>query len=327
MLRMQFLAVFLFSFVFSSAFAHNLAEEKIQLIGIISFDTPFLECQRGLEDGLKQLGYGEQRVQYVIHDLKKDLSKVPGIVRGLQRQHCDLIVTTSTPVAFHVKKALEKGHSIPLIFTMVADPVGSKIVPSLQVPGGTITGVNYNAFAMIPKRLELFRQAFPAMKRVAVFYNHGEAWIRDAVEKYLLPTAKSLNLQLVFYDVRSHEDMVAAEHDFDNSVEGIFMVPDPLAISFFTDLVRLSRDHKLQIMVLDNILLEKGGVLGYSPTFYSIGIQASSMAAKVLAGTSPGRLSVQNPLEVRLVVSLKEANRLGLSLSESFLSDTDAIIR
>lgn len=98
-------------------------------------------------------------------------------------------------------------------------------------------------------------------------------------------------------------------------------------ISFFDDLIALSSKHKLPIMVLDNKLLEKGGVLGYSPSFYSIGRQSANMAAKILRGTHPGRLSVQNPTHTQLVTSMKEVKRLGLTLPESFLVNSDEIIR
>ena len=328
MFRLQFFAVFLLTLVFSCASAHDIVDDNKQfLIGVISFDTPFLECQRGLADGLKRMGYGEHRVKYVIHDLHKKLDKIPDIVNELRKQHCDLILTTSIPVVLAVKKALETGEPIPVIFTMVADPVGLNIVASLQTPGGYISGINYNAIAMIPKRLSLFREAFPEMKTVAVLYNHGEGWINDYVQKILQPAANSLKFQLVFYDIRSRQDMVDAANNFDSSVQGLFMIPDPLAISFFSDLVSLSRQYELPIMVLDNILLEKGGVMGYSPSFYSIGQQAASMVVRVLSGISPGKLSVQNPNQVQLIISIKEAKELGLVFPESFLSSADAIIR
>ncbi len=328
MSKLRFFVVFLILLVCSCASAHGIGNnKKAVLIGVISFDTPFLECQRGLADGLKQKGWADKQVHYVIHDLKKDLSKIPAIVRELQQQHCDLILTTSTPVVLEVKKAIEEGEPIPIIFTMVADSVASKVVSSFRNPGGNISGINYNAFTMMPKRLSLFREAFPDMEKVAVFYNHGEIWIDEAVQKILLPAAESLNFRVVSCDIRSQADMIEAIHHFDSSVEGLFMVADPLAISFFEDLVDLSRKYKLPIMVLDNALLEKGGVMGYSPSFYSIGFQASVMAARVLRGVSPGRLSIQNPNKIQLVVSQKEAQRLGLILQESILSHADTILR
>ncbi len=297
-------------------------------ICVISFDTKFLDAQRGLADGLSHQGFLQNKeIRYIIHDLKKDLSRVPDIVRQLQQQHCNLILTTTTPVVLAVKKSQRENNPIPVIFTMVANPVGAKIVPSLQNPGGHITGISYNAFAMIPKRLELFRRAFPQLTKIAILYNHGESWIAEPVRHFLLPAAKSLKFEVTHYDVHDQESMTAVSNQLDSSIEGLFMVPDPLAISFFEDLVTLSRKGKLPIMVLDNILLEKGGVLGYSPSFYSIGLQAAIMAGRILAGTEPGKLSIQNPQETKLIVSLKEANRLGLKLPDSFLANSDELIR
>jgi putative ABC transport system substrate-binding protein len=324
------LSILLFlSLIFSSVLSSEIADAaKPLLIGIISFDTRFLDAQRGLADGLSQQGFrAEQNIRYIIYDVKKDLSRIPSIVQQLQQQHCDLIMTITTPVVLAVKKSQTESRPIPVVFTMVSDPVGSKVVPSLQSPGGYITGIRYNAFAMMPKRLELFGEAFPNMKHIAVFYNHGEAWIAEPVRQVFLPAAKSLGFRVSSYDVHDKKSMIAAIHQFDETVEGVFMVPDPLAISFFGDLVALSRKYKLPIMVLDNILLEKGGVLGYSPSFYSIGQQAATMVAKILAGTNPGRLAIQNPKTIQLVVSLNEAKSLELLLPDSFLVNTDAIIR
>jgi len=323
------LSILLFLSLLFSVLSSEIADaDKPLLIGIISFDTRFLDAQRGLADGLSRQGFrAEQNIRYIIYDLKKDLSRIPSIVQQLQQQHCNLIMTITTPVVLAVKKSQHESRPIPVVFTMVSDPVGSKVVPSLQNPGEYITGIRYNAFAMMPKRLELFREAFPNMRHIAVFYNHGEAWIAEPVHQIFLPAAKSLGFEVTSYDVCDKKSMIAAIHQFDGTVEGIFMVPDPLAISFFSDLVALSRKNRLPIMVLDNILLEKGGVLGYSPSFYSIGQQAATMVGKILAGTNPGRLAIQNPKTIRLVVSLNEAKSLGLTLPDSFLVNTDAIIR
>lgn len=328
MSQAKFLFPLLISCLLSCVSFCAIAEDsKPVLIAVISFDTHFLDAKRGLAAGLEQSGYGADRVRYAVYDLKKDLSLVPGVVRELKQQHCDLIVTTTTPVVLAVKKAMLEVGAIPLLFTMVADPVGSRVVPSLQSPGDAITGISYNAFAMMPKRLELFREAFPDMENIAVFYDHSTAWLASPVRENILPAAQSLGFQVIQYDVRSKKDMVTVTQQLAPGVEGLFMVPDPLNISFFGDLLDLSRKKKLPIMVIDNMLLKEGGVLGYSPSFYSIGLQAAGMAAKILNGTSPGRLSVQNANAIQLIVSLKEADRLALKLSDSLLSSADILLR
>ncbi|MCK4503685.1 MAG: ABC transporter substrate-binding protein [Desulfuromonadales bacterium] len=297
-------------------------------IGVISYSTQFLDAQQGLTDGLNQLGLIESKnVRYLVYDLKKDISQIPAIIKTLQNEKCDLILTITTPVTIAVKKELQQTHPIPVIFTMVADPVGSGIVANLQKPGGHITGVSYNAFAMMPKRLELFREALPEIKQIAIFYQHSATWLDKPIQKILYPTATSLNFEISNYDIHSEKDMAAVLKNFDPDIQGIFMVPDPLSIAYFGDLVNLSRQYNLPIMNLDNILISKGGIMGYSPSFYSIGKQAATLANKILNGTPTGNLAIQNPDNVQLVVSLAEANRLGIKLDESFLAHADKIIR
>jgi putative ABC transport system substrate-binding protein len=319
--------VFLF-LVFSCIPAPGGAEDHQDIvIAVLSFDTEFLNAQRGLADGLQQINYSDKKVRFIIHDLKKDLSQIPAIIEQLKQQQCDLIMTTTTPVVLAVKKSLRKTDSIPVVFTMVADPVGLQVVSSLQKPEGYITGISYNAFAMIPKRLELFRDAFPEMENIAIFYDYDKSWIANPIRELVFPAAESLGFKVHPYNVRTKEDMIAMSSQIDSSIDGLFMVPDPRAISFFGELLDLSRQHKLPLMVLDNMLLKKGGVMGYSPSFYGIGQQAAFMIHKILTGTPPGKLSVQNPAVIRLVASLKEANRLDLILPDSFLMNCDAIIR
>jgi len=325
--QLQFISVIIFLILSCFQETTIASEKKTLLICVISFDTKFLDAHRGLADGLKQMGYQENQLRYVIHDLKKDLSQIPAIIDELHKQKCDLILTTTTPVVLAVKKALEQTNPIPVIFTMVADPVGSKVVPSLKNPDGSITGISYNAFSMLPKRLALFSEAFPDMKTIAIFYNQGESWISEPVQKLFMPTAESLGFQVISYDVRDKDSMINVMKQFDPSVEGLFMVPDPLAISLFAELLHLSRQYKLPLMVLDNMLLKNGGVMGYSPSFYSIGVQAATIADRILSGTSPKRLAIQNPMETRLVISMREAKRLGLKPSDSILNQSDDILR
>ncbi len=318
--------VLLVSLVFSPffCFAEN---GKPLLVAIISFDTKFLDADRGFRDGFSDKKYSDGKIRYVLYDLKQDLTKIPTIIKELRQQKCDLIMTITTPVVLAVKKAMGEINPIPVIFTMVGDPLASQVVSTLQNPGGYITGISYNAFAMMPKRLELFRKAFPEMKTIGIVYNHGFSWLATPIKDILHPAAEGLGFTVSQYDVRDQEQMNLLVKDFDGAVEGLFMVPDPLSIAFFDQLLELSRKEKLPIMVQDNILLQKGGVLGYSPSFYSVGKQAAAMAEKVFSGTRPARLAVQNPYEIQLIVSLKETEKLGLHLSDAFLSDADIIVR
>ena len=269
--------------------------DKLFTVAVIAFDAQFLDTQHGLKNQLEQLGYHEGvNIRYLVYDLKENLSPIPQIIDTLHQQHCDLIMTITTPVTLAVKKVLQKTKPIPVVFTMVADPLGSGIVSSLQKPGGYVTGISYNAFAIIPKKLELFREAFPHLQRVAILYNHSEKWLDKPVKKMLLPVIEKLNFKLTDYNVSNQFDMTRVRENFDRKIQGIFMIPDPLTVSLFTEMVKLSREYKLPMMVVDNTLLKKGGVMGYSPTFFSVGQQAATMIDKILSHVPSGNLSIQN---------------------------------
>ncbi len=304
------------------------AEQLNPTVAVIVFDTQFLDARDGLKRGLEQLGYTEPvNIDFLTYNLKKDLSQIPVIIDELHRRSCDLVVTTTTPVTLAVKKTLEKTSPIPVVFTMVADPLKSRIVTSMTKPAGFITGIAYNAFKIMPKKLELFHDAFPQVKKLAIFYNHHEEWLSQPVETYLLPAAQQLQFDIVSYHICNHTEFDTVIETFEPDIDGIFMVPDPFTISAFGDLVELSHQHKIPLMVIDNSQLSKGGVIGYSPTFFTVGQQAATIAAKILAGTPAGKLAVQTTRHNQLAVSLREADALDITISDSFLRRCDLILR
>lgn len=303
-------------------------KKSIVSIAVLAYNTQFLSTVDGLEEGLANLGLQKNdNLRIKSFNLREDLSTVPGVIKQLEEQHYDLIVTITTPVALALKAAMNQTNPIPVVFTMVADPLRSGVVASLQRPGSFMTGISYNAFDMIPKRLELFRQAFPELRRIAVFYNQSESWLEQPIRKTLYPAAKDLGFEIIAYDVRSRSDLIAIQKDFNPRIQGIFMVPDPQQISFFDCLVTLSRQHHLPMMVLDNILLEKGGIMGYSPSFASIGHQAATYVYRILAGTPAAELSIQNPDSIQLSISIHEAQSLGIELNPEVLSWADNLLR
>ncbi len=311
----------------TSSLAHDYAERDFR-VGMIAFDKPFLEVCDGLVDGLEQFGFQRDgNIHYEIHHVDKNISKIPDILDSFAKNHIDLIFTVTTPVALAVKKKAEE-LNIPVIFTVVADPVGSKIVPSLQASGCAMSGISHIAFELLPKRLLLFKEAFPGLRRVAIFYNPQEKWLRENVNSPALHAAAAeAGIKFVEFHIKNEEEMDRICRSISSKdIDGLFMIPDPLAASLFGRIVKLSRREKLPLMVIDNMFLKKGGVLGYSPAFYDVGFQAASMVHSVFHGIQAGQLPVQNPDKVRLVVSLKEIQRLELDISDTFLSKADEII-
>ena len=320
------LVLILFSGSFLSFPAH--AADRVIKIAMIAFDTPFLAACRGLRDGMAAQGYEEGRnIIFYEYNIAKDKSQIPSIMAKLAAEKVDLVFTVTTPVVLHVRPEAEKYH-IPVIFTVVADPVGAGIVSSLRRPGA-VTGISHIAFELVPKRLLLFKEAFPELKKVAVFYDPGQKGLsRNRNNPELQAAAREAGVKIIEYHIRNREDMEKACAEISRkTVDGLFMLPDAMSAALFGRMVELSRREKLPIMVIDNMMLAKGGVMGYSPDFYDVGLQAAGMVKSVLSGIDPGELPVQNPDQVKLIISIKEVNRLGLAVSPDFLIQADEFIR
>jgi putative ABC transport system substrate-binding protein len=326
------LSLLLFVSVLAAAGSGMAAESvsgsaPMRKVGIIVYGDPFLKSADGFRAGLAAAGYREGvEVQYSVHNINKNPANVPVLVDEFIRHHYDLILAVTTPVVREVKKAT-LGKKIPVLFTVVADPVGAKVVDSLKEPGGNISGVSHISLPLTARRLQLFKEAFPGMRRVADVHN-PEAEYAAAIHSLLQEEAAAGGLKTVFVHARDAAQMKAACARLSkNEVDGIFMVPDTLAMATFGELLAASRREKLPLMVIDNMLLAEGGALGYGPDIHDAGFQAAAMAVRVFRGAEAGRLPVQNPDKIKLVVSLKEARALGLSPSRDILRQANEVIR
>ncbi len=301
---------------------------SVKRIGVIVYGAPFLRSFDGFRAGLEAAGYREGvEVKYSVHNINKHRESVRALVREFIQQDYDLILAVTTPVVQEVKKAT-KGQKIPVLFTTVADPVESRIVDSLEKPGGNITGVSHIAFPLMMKRLLLFIEAFPALERIGVFYNPEEMFLKNQLGQFFKLVSTETKVKIVKIQVRNCQEMENACKQLSKvDVDGLFMIPDPLTMAMFEDLLSCSRREKLPLMVIDNTLLRKGGVMGYSPDVYAVGFQAAAMAARIFHGANPGDLPVENPDQIKLVVSLKEARTLELSISRDILRQADEVIR
>ncbi|HHH39341.1 MAG TPA: hypothetical protein ENK50_07190, partial [Sedimenticola sp.] len=275
-------------------------------VGLILFSQAFRPAAEGFREGMARLGYREGRELLLdVRDIGRDLEQVPGLIREFTRKGYDLVVTTTTPVA---RAALAQPRGPPLLFTMVASPLRSGLVSSLRVPGGRASGVSHIAFETLPRRLILFKTAFPSLRRVALFHSSRLPFLKGHIEEYLRPVANELKIELVDYPVNDTREFDACSAAIaPGEIDGIFMLPDPISVTMLEQLVRFSRERRLPLMVADNALLARGGVMGYSPDFHDIGVQVAGMADRVLRGAEVGRLPVQNPWKISLLVSVKEA--------------------
>ena len=318
-------------FLASTALPSEAREGSVKRVAVFAFAPPFLKAYEGLRAGLAGRDYQlDGEIVFDVHSLNREISKVELLTKAAVATDYDLIFTVTTPVTQAVQASLLRiGTDIPVVFTAVADPLGSKVVTDLRHPGGNFTGVSHLSIELLPQRLLLLKKAFPALRRVAVFFDpQEEISKRSFTQGSLQEAANDAGISLIVNHVRSHDEMLTCCRGFTaGQADALFMVPDALSVAHFKELLELSHRLKIPLMVIDNMLLERGGVIGYSPGFHEVGFQAAIIVDQIFKGVPPGEIAVQNPEKVKLVVSLKEARILGLEVSDEILLQADEVIR
>jgi putative tryptophan/tyrosine transport system substrate-binding protein len=277
--------------------------------------------------GLRDLGYVEGRnVVIEYRDAAGKYERFPALVTELVSLKVDVIVVTSTPAAVAVKQAT---RTIPIVFTWAADPVGSGLVTSLARPGGNITGLSILAPDLVGKRLELLKQALPEVSRVAALWHPGD--YVERMEKDMLTeadrAARALGLRLQVVEARGPEDFDRAFSDMTRARADAVTVQSTNI--FFIErrrLVDLAAKNRLPAMYLTREFVDAGGLMSYGPNVADLHRRAATYVDKILKGAKPGDLPVEQPTKFELVINLKAAKALGLTIPRLVLERADKVI-
>jgi ABC-type uncharacterized transport system substrate-binding protein len=278
----------------------------------------------GLRDGLQALGYREdQDFAIGVRFTEGKAAELPAAARDLVRHKVDLIVT---PVSGAAAKAAQSAtNQIPIVFIGSGDPVRVGLVQSLARPGGNITGVADLDIELVPKRMEIFRELVPGLKRLAVPYDVTNA---DTVAQ--LPVyreaARRLGLTLVERPVKDEEEARAVITGLrKGEADGIF------SLRFLTSnipgfILEVALRGVMPTMFHVPFFVERGGLASYSANTYEIGKQAARLVEKILKGAKPADVPVEQPTKFELVLNLKTAKALGLTVPSSILLRADRLI-
>jgi putative ABC transport system substrate-binding protein len=278
----------------------------------------------GLRDGLHELGYREDRDFTIgVRFTEGKAADLPAAARDLVRHRPDVIVT---PVSAAASKAAQTAtNQIPIVFIGAGDPVGSGLVQSLARPGGNVTGVADLEADLVPKRMEIFRDLIPGLKRVLVPYDAANA---DAVAQMAVVrvAAQRLGLTLLERPVRGEEEARAAISDLrKGDADGIFSLRS-LTSNIPGFMLEIATRGVMPTMFHVPFFVERGGLASYSPDTYELGKQAARLVDKLVKGTKPADLPVEQPLKFELVLNLKTAKALGLTVPPAVLVRADRII-
>jgi putative tryptophan/tyrosine transport system substrate-binding protein len=278
----------------------------------------------GLRDGLLALGYRE-REDFVlgVRFTQGNHARLPAAARDLVHYGVDLLFVTSAQPAQAAQRATTQ---IPIVFAWVEDPVGLGLVQSFARPGGNITGVTTLTLELGPKRLELFRELVPGLKRVLYPYDATHT-PSVALAQVYRDAARHLGIELVEKPVRTEEEVqVMLAQVRENKVDGIVQ-PSSVSLNIPGFIVEATAERRMPTMFEDAFFVERGGLASYGPDDYAAGWQAARLVDKIFKGTPPAEIPVEVHSKLELVINLKVAKTLGLTIAPEMLYRADRLIR
>jgi ABC-type uncharacterized transport system substrate-binding protein len=297
---------------------------KVPRIGVLMAGSR-LDFRSHFGEGLRAHGYDEGR-NIIIEWLAAgaENTRFDALAAELVAARVDIIVAVSTPAAIAAKKATS---AIPIVFTAVGDPIGTGLVTSLPRPGGNITGVSQaSSEGVNAKRLEILKQAAPKVSRLAVLWVETNASHRVGMPRMEL-AARALGIQIQSVSVRSAPDLVTALTTIrQKRADSIVVQPDALTLVQLPRIVEFATDNRLPSAYAGREFVEAGGLLSYGINFPESFRAAATYVAKILRGSKPADLPVEQATKFELVTNLKTAKALGLTIPPSLLLRADQVI-
>jgi putative ABC transport system substrate-binding protein len=294
---------------------------KVHRIGVV---VAGVDQTHNLRQGLRELGWVEdQNVVVVKRGWGGRTEQYPEIIADLIQLKVDVIVSASTP-AVHAAKG--STSTIPIVMAGLTDPVGTGLIRSLAQPGGNITGLTNIFTELSAKRLELLKEAAPRVSRVAVLWNptvpgQTTAWQQTQ------EAAETLGLVLFSAEVRRPEDFARAFTAIvAERAEALLVLPDPLMSFHRQQMADFAVKQRLPSMYAASQWVEAGGLLSYGPSFPDLWRRAAVYVDKILKGARPSDLPVEQPTKFQLVINLKTAKALGLTVSPTLIARADEVI-
>jgi len=284
--------------------------------------------EQALLQGLREQGYVEGK-NLVLERRYADGrgERVPEFARELAAMKLDAVVTTCTPSTRAAQRAV---GSTPIIMAAVADPVGQNLIASLARPGANLTGLSSQAEDIMPKMLELFASVLPRPITVAVLID-ARSDVHPRMWQALGPVAQALKIKLVKIDVGKPGSVSAAPAAFETAVRekagAIFVLPDePMFLTTRAEIVALAAKHRLPAFYGAREYVDEGGLMSYGENLRTAYRNAATYISKVAHGANPGDIPVQQPTKFELVVNMKTAKALDITIPQSVLISADQVI-
>ena len=302
---------------------------KVHRIGWLGAGPPLPEPNPSLEafwQGLHDLGYVEGQnlvIEYRYAEGKAE--RLPDLAAELVRLPVDVIVAGGTAA---IRAAQHATRTIPIVMAVAYEPVGEGLVASLAQPGGNITGVSWLGAELPGKRLEILKETVPQLSRIAVLANPDNPAYTSGMHNVTV-AAKALALQLHVVEVRRADELDTAFATMTREgMDALLVLEDSLLLSGLRRrIAELAATHRLPAMYGWKYHVDAGGLMAYGPSQPAMFRRAATYVDKILKGAKPATLPVEQPTKFELIINLKTAQALGLTIPPSILFQADEVLR
>ena len=293
---------------------------KVYSIGFLRLGPPPTTWFENLRQGLRELGYIEGQNLSFEYGIARSPAQLPDLAADLVRRKVDVLVASGTPSVLPARNATKE---IPVVFVASIDPIATGVVQSLARPGGNVTGVTSMYADVIGKRLELLKELLPRVSKVAVLARDHPGHVKYVQEARIAAKALGIPLQvLIVHEARDLEEAFSAAR----GASAVLQLDDALFTANRTQVAQLALKYHLPAMVGHRELVEVGGLVAYGAHYPYLYQRAAAFVDKILKGTKPANLPVEQPMKFELVLNLKTAKALGLNISPSLLFRADEVI-
>jgi putative ABC transport system substrate-binding protein len=300
---------------------------RIPRIGILELASPSASANqfKALQQGLRELGYIEgKNISFEHRYADGKIERLPELAVELVGSKVDVIVTRSTG---SIRAAMNASKTIPIIFPSAGAPVEDGLVASLAKPGGNVTGVTQLSAELDGKKLEILKQTAPKVTQVGLLWTVGSARV-DNRAREADPAAKGLGIQLHSLELKSAEDFARV---FDIAkqvgVQALSLAPSPLLFTHRSVIFDFAAKNRLPAMYSTKDFVEAGGLMSYGQDIVDNWRRAATFVDKILKGAKPSDLPVEQATKFELVINLKTAKQIGLTIPPNVLARADRVIR
>jgi putative ABC transport system substrate-binding protein len=289
---------------------------KKSLIGYLALaEIPYLT--KAWKEGMRKLGYIEGHNIKVDRFIPTEGASADAVAAELVKRGPNVIVAVGTAMTVAAKGATA---TIPIVMAPVADPLRAGIVTNLAHPGGNITGTMLYGSELAGKRVDVFKQAVPGLARIAVL-GAGASPVTRVLWPETQNAVQSLRLEARLFTVQDPDELSATfEAIAKDNANGMLVLADPMLNAARKTIIALATSHHLPAIYEDREFVQDGGLISYGPSIAEMTRRSSAFVDKILKGANPGELPIEQPTEYELVINLKTAKALGLTIPDKMLT-------